>query len=177
MQKKLLLALFLAVSTPHTASSQRAFQSGMRVRITLDADQKVIAKLVRLAPDSVFLSSGDKDAKILGISRNDILLIETSAGKNHLAAAVGGGVVGILLGGIAGAIVGSNQPDPTYADEVRLVCSPLTGCTHSEIVRVCKSNCFRSPPILSSIVMAIYGLTIGSVTGAVIGSERWVARP
>lgn len=175
MLKTILIAALAPLLVANVAQSQKtdALASGLRVRITVDTGQRITGTLARLSADSVFLSSGDGKGNTLALSRNEVLSMEASAGKNRLVGALAGTAVGVLLGGIAGAIIWSNQPDPTYGDETVSVCSIFGGGCHSTTERVCQKDCVRVGAALRAIGTAALGIPIGAITGAVIGSEKW----
>jgi hypothetical protein len=159
----------------HAQRIADAPETGIRVRITtFDSGPKIVGSLKRLTADSVFYSDGGKKSPIQARSLADVAQIETSGGKSAGIGALKGSIAGIVLGGIVGAVLGSNQPERSYGEETRSVCQLFGGGCHSETVRVCQKNCVQAGALPSVLGWAVVGVSVGAVTGAIVGSEKWI---
>jgi hypothetical protein len=110
------LLVVLLVGSPLPALAQQSLSStvepGARLRLTLaPGHARLVGRLVRLRGDSIELQVGTAlvpDTQLIAAQR--VTRIEVSVGRHHPVgkSAVLGGAIGLLAGGLLGALVPSN---------------------------------------------------------------------
>ncbi len=160
--RKLRTCIMVVGLVPGLAAAQNPpsvewpLDSGSKVRITSPAFglSPRVEMLVSTAADTLFVRHAKKDST-LAITVPDISRLEVARGTHTQKAK--GALIGLLIGGLAGAAIGAASYTPT----------------------TCGGDgfCFDFGPEFGTTILGVLGAGVGALIGAIVGShptDTWV---
>ncbi|HUQ19875.1 MAG TPA: hypothetical protein VM099_09710 [Gemmatimonadaceae bacterium] len=145
------LFLVSLITLPSVISAQQAsaLHNGAKIEVTDRSGHRNTGILQSLSSDSLYQFAG-KDGRVSVLPVSSLTLIRVSRGRNHAVGAIKYGLIGTAVGalglGALGAVLHKDGPGSmSQGDDVGI----------------------------GAFLGGIGGLTIGTVVGAAVGTEKW----
>lgn len=154
-----LVCIMTVFALPAAAQDLESLQQGVRIRVEPVAGDRETGTYLGVDNDSLRFFREKTQSAASAFPVDQVKSLQVSSGRSRSRGLLKGALVGTAIGVLSGAILGA----ATYSDSGEIWC--IVACSRSETAA------------LAGVLLGTGGLVVGSVYGAMRGSEVWKPVP